>query len=167
MRKAIGAPFASALPAGCKGCAFAPGLKAPPMRLVLPDGSGTGETVPWKRFSQARQVRSSKCADAGGPRRSRTRTISASELDCFPVEAAEGFPLDAIRDHPGDDVLGQALGWDSAEHQAPAFAQRVNAKGPDLVNFRPQSQPKLLIRRRLSDRICRKMVSGADTPRRD
>jgi hypothetical protein len=57
------------------------------------------------------------------------------QLDCFPVKAAEGFPLEAIRDHAGDDVLGQAFGWGSTEHHAPAFAQRADAEGPDVVDL--------------------------------
>jgi len=75
------------------------------------------------------------CFATSVARTPRSTCQSVQQLDCFPVKAAEGFPLDATCDHPGDDVLGQAFGWGSTEHQAPAFAQRVDAEGPDVVNL--------------------------------
>ena len=57
------------------------------------------------------------------------------ELDRFPVEATESLLLDPVSDHPGEDILGQTLGRDGAEHHAPTFAQCVDAEGSNLVNL--------------------------------
>jgi len=40
-----------------------------------------------------------------------------------------------VRDHASDDVLGQPWRRRTAEHQAPARAQRRDAEGPNAVDL--------------------------------
>ena len=60
---------------------------------------------------------------------------SIQEPDGLLVETAKGLLLDPVGNHPGDDVLGESLGRDGAEHHAPAPSERVDAEGPDLVDL--------------------------------
>jgi len=57
------------------------------------------------------------------------------QLDRLPVEAAEGFLLDSVGDHPSHDVLGQARWRGRAERHSPPPAKRVDAEGPDPVDL--------------------------------
>jgi hypothetical protein len=58
---------------------------------------------------------------------------SVQEPDRLLVETAKRHLLDPVGNHPGDDVLGESLGRDGAEHRAPALSECVDAEGPDLV----------------------------------
>ena len=65
---------------------------------------------------------------------------SVQELHRFPVEAAKGFLLDSVSNHPANDVLGQALRRNGAERHAPALCEARRCRGTESGRPRPRSQ---------------------------
>src|SRR5437763_944376 len=89
-----------------------------PLPLIFPDQYGTG-------LEPAVQL---------GPGLLAARQ-AIEELDRFATKTAESLLLDAVRDHPPHDVLGQPKRRRTAEYQAPACAERGDAERPNAVDL--------------------------------